>query len=163
MRLTWFPRVSRHSQFGLVGVVVALVFLLGPVASAVAQEPAKPALAFQGDAGLMFLYVKSDKTADFEAMMAKVKEALAKDDSAEGKQRAAGLKLFKAPNGPAPQGATLYLLCADPVAKGVEYAFLPILYKAFPAEAKAFSDKWAEVKHAQSAVIWDLQLVTKMQ
>lgn len=163
MRLTWFPRVSRHSQFGLVGLVVALVFFVGPVASALAQEPAKLGVSFQGDAGLMFLYVKSEKTADFEAMMAKLKEGLGKIDTPEAKQAAAGLKLFKAPNGPAPTGAVLYLLFADPAVKNTEYAFLPILYKAFPAEAKAFSDKWTDVKHPQGAVVWDLQLVLKMQ
>ena len=91
-------------------------------------------------------------------------EAFGKIDAPEVKQQAAGLKVFKAPNGPAPPGAVLYVMLADPAVKNVEYAFLPILYKAFPAEAKAFADKWAEVKHAQAPVVWkDLVLVTKMQ
>jgi hypothetical protein len=163
MRLTWFQPVSRPSQLFLFGLVCALLIAFAPVTSARAQEAAKPALAFQGDAGLIFLYVKAEKTADFEDMMAKVKEALSKSEAPEAKQQAAGLKLFKAPNGPAPAGAVLYLLVADPAVKAAEYAFLPILYKGFPAEAKAFSDKWQEVKHAQSAVIWDLALVSRMQ
>ena len=163
MRLTWFPRVSRHSQLVLVGLVVALVCLVGPVASALAQEPAKPALAFQGDTGLVFLYVKAEKTADFEALMAKVKEGLGKIDTPEAKQVAASLRLLKSTTGPAPAGAVLYVMLADPAQKGVEYAFLPILYKAFPAEAKSFLDKWQDVKHTSGTAVWDLQLVTKMQ
>jgi hypothetical protein len=161
--LIWFPRVFRHSRFGLVALAVAVVFLVGPVASALAQEPAKLGLAFQGDAGLVFLYVKAEKTADFEAMMAKLKEGLGKIDTPEAKQAAASLQLFKAPNGPAPAGAVLYVMLANPAVKNTEYAFLPILYKAFPAEAKAFFDKWAEIKHGQAPVTWDLQLVSKMQ
>jgi hypothetical protein len=163
MRLTWFPRVSRLSQISVTALLLALGFLLVPAPSAVAQEAAKPALTFQGDAGLILLYVKAEKTADFEALMAKLKEGLAKIDTPESKQAAAGLRLFKAPNGPAPAGAVLYIMLADPVAKGAEYAFLPILYKAFPAEAKSFLDKWQDVKHATGPVVWDLQLVSKMQ
>ncbi len=162
MRLTWFPRVSRHSQYGLIGVVVALVFLLGPVTSALAQEAQKPAFSLQGDAGLIFLYVKADKTADFEALMGRVKEAFAKSDAAEVKQQAASFKLFKSLSGPAPAGAVLYVMIADPSVKNVEYWFLPILYKAFPAEGQAFLTKWQDVKHTNQAA-WDLQLVTKMQ
>ncbi len=162
MRLTWFPRVSRHGRFGLIGVVVALVFLLGPVASAVAQEPPKLTFPLQGDAGLIFLYVKADKTADFEALMGRVKEALSKSDAAEVKQQAASFKLFKALSGAAPAGSVLYVMIADPAVKNVEYWFLPILYKAFPAEGQAFLAKWQEVKHTNQ-VAWDLQLVTKMQ
>jgi hypothetical protein len=157
------PQVGR--RLGLVALMFAVAFVLAPVTPAFAQEaPKPPALAFDGDAGLVLLYVKADKTADFDAMMAKLKEAFGKLDSPEVKQQAASLKVFRAPNGPAPPGAVLYVMLADPSVKNVEYAFLPILYKAFPAEAKAFSEKWAEVKHAQSAVVLkDLVLVTKMQ
>ena len=163
MRVARFePQVGR--RLGLVALMLAVAFVLAPVTPAFAQEPPKPALAFDGDAGMMLLYVKAEKTADFDAMMEKLKEAFGKIDSPEVKQQAASLKVFKAPNGPAPPGAVLYVMLADPSVKGVEYAFLPILYKAFPAEAKAFSEKWAEVKHTQAPVVWkDLVLVTKMQ
>jgi hypothetical protein len=162
MRVTWFPRLSRHSQFGLLGLGVALVLLLGPVTSAVTQEPQKPAFALQGDAGLIFLYVKAEKAADFEALMGRFKEALAKAEAPEAKQQAASLKLLKAVSGPAPSGSVLYLLLADPAVKNVEYWFLPVLYKAFPAEAQSFLDKWQDVKHTNQAA-WDLQAVLKMQ
>jgi hypothetical protein len=163
MRVARFePQVGRC--LGLVALIFAVAFVLAPTPPAFAQEPPKPALTFEGDAGLMLLYVKADKTADFDAMLEKLKEAFGKIDTPEVKQEAASLRVFKAPNGPAPPGAVLYVMLADPPVKSVEYAFLPILYKAFPAEAKAFSEKWAEVKHAQAPVVWrDLVLVTKMQ
>jgi hypothetical protein len=163
MRLTRFPRVSRHGRCSLIALAIVLGFSLVPVTSAVAQEAEKPAFAVQGDVGLIFLYVKAEKTADFEAMMAKLKEALSKSEAPEVKEQAAGLKVLKAPNGPAPAGAVLYMLLADPAVKNVEYWFLPILYKAFPTEAKAFYDQWQDVRHATSQVAFDLQIVMKMQ
>ncbi len=164
MRLTWFPRVSRHGQFTLIALALVLGFSLVPVTSAVAQEAQKPTLTFDGDVGIILLYVKAEKTADFEEMMTKMKEGMAKSDVPEVKQQAASFKILKAPNGPAPAGAVLYVMLGDPAVKNVEYAFLPILYKAYPAEAKAFSDKWAEIKHTQGAVLFrDLQLVAKTQ
>ncbi|MBE3132385.1 MAG: hypothetical protein IMZ55_02855 [Acidobacteria bacterium] len=153
MRVTW------NRSFGL---VFAFIMVLAPLA--LAQEAPKPNLTFDADAGIILLYVKADRTAEFEEMMAKMKEGMGKLDAPEVKQQAAGFRILKAPNGPAPAGAVLYVMLADPAVKNVEYAFLPILYKAFPAEAKAFSDKWAEIKHTHPAVIWkDLQLVVKMQ
>ena len=164
MRVTWFPRVSRFGQFSVIGLVLVLGWLLVPPTSAVAQEAAKPTLTFNGDAGVMLLYVKADKAADFEAIMAKLKEALAKSDVPEVKQQAASLKLFRTPAPTSPDAPVMYMLIADPAVKNIEYAFLPILYKAFPAEAKAFSDKWAEVKHAQPPTVFrDLTLVMRMQ
>ena len=46
-------------------------------------------------------FIKPDKTADFEAVIAKLKEALAKSEKPERKQQAAGWKVFKSPD-PAP-------------------------------------------------------------
>ena len=54
------------------------------------------------------------------------------------------------------------MLLADPAVKNVEYWFLSILYKAYPAEAKALYDQWTEIKHTNQ-VIWNLALVMKMQ
>ena len=47
-------------------------------------------------APLLLNFIKPDKTADFEMVMGKVKEALAKSEKPERKQQAAGWKVFKA-------------------------------------------------------------------
>jgi hypothetical protein len=169
MRLTWFPMASIRRP-ALAGLVLAAMFLFGSASSGFAQAaqgqaaaPAKPTLAFTNDAGVILVYVKSEKTADFEELMNKFKEALTKSEAPEAKQQAAGLKVFKAPNGPAPQGAALYVLVADPIVKEVEYWFLSILYKAFPTEAQALYTKWTEAKAATNPVIFDLATAVKMQ
>jgi hypothetical protein len=178
MRLTWFSFGSTYRP-ALAGLVLTVAFVLGAVSLSSAQAaappqqpaaaqqqaaPAKPALAFQNDAGLMIVYIKPDKTADFEDLMNKLKEGLAKMDAPEAKQQAASLKLFKLP---ASAGATVapYVLFADPAVKNVEYWFLPILYKAYPNDGQALLQKWQDAKAATTPnpAIFDLALVMKMQ
>ncbi len=84
--------------------------------------PAQPAAAapnpfvFNGDGGAILNFVKADKTTDFEMVLGKVKEALAKSEKPERKQQAAGWKVFKAAE-PGPNGSVIYLFIMDPVAK----------------------------------------------
>ena len=168
MRLTWFPMASIRRP-ALAGLVLAALFLLGSVSVTYAQAaqapaaPQKPNVSFTHDAGLILLYVKSEKTADFEDLMNKFKEALSKMDAPEAKQQAASLKVFKANSGPVPAGATMYALVADPAVKEVEYWFLSILYKVFPTEAQALYGKWTDAKATTPPLTFDLSLVTKMQ
>src|ERR1051325_683997 len=53
-----------------------------------AQAPAK-ARVFTADAGLILNFIKPDKAADFETVIAKLHEALRKSDKPERKQQAA--------------------------------------------------------------------------
>src|SRR4051794_14626687 len=64
---------------------------------AAAAAPAQPnPFVFPGDGGVILNFVKQDKTADFEMILGKVKEGLAKSDKPERKQQATGWKVFKA-------------------------------------------------------------------
>jgi hypothetical protein len=158
MRLTWIR---------LAVLVFAVAFVLGAVGVSSAQEQAAPAkkdLAFQNDAGLIIFYIKPDKTADFEDLMTKLKDGLAKMEGPEFKQQAAGMKLFKTA---VPSGApsATYFLIADPVVKNTEYWIMSLLYKAYPADAQALFQKWQDVKAATPAQpsLFDLTLVMKLQ
>jgi len=59
--------------------VLALAVLAGSLAPAYAQQ-APNARVFNGGAGLILYTIKADKTADFEMVMNKTKEALSKSD-----------------------------------------------------------------------------------
>jgi hypothetical protein len=174
MRLTWFSPVNDRRPM-LAGLVLAFALVFGaasltyaqaaatPQQPAAAQQqaaPAKPTLSFQNDAGVIILYVKADKTADFEDLMAKFKEALNKVDLPEAKQQAASLKLFKGPVG---NGTAVYVFIADPAVKNAEYWFLSILYKGFPTDAQALYQKWTDAKAATPPSVFDLTLLAKMQ
>ena len=94
-----------------------------------AQQPAAPAQAaqaapttrvFSGDAGMVLNFIKADKVADFEMVVAKLKEALAKSAKPERKQQATSWKIFKAAE-PGAGGSVLYVFIVDPSVKGADY------------------------------------------
>jgi hypothetical protein len=95
----------------------------------------QPGLTFEGDAGLILMQIKPDKTADFESVMAKLKEALAKSDKPERRQQAAGWKIYKSTD-PGPGGNVLYVAVINPVQKGADYTVAKILYEVFPTEVQ---------------------------
>ena len=124
-----------------------------PTQAPPAQTPPQPAAAapspfiFNGDAGVILNFVKADKAADFEMVMGKLKEALAKSEKPERKAQAAGWRYFKASE-PGPLGAVIYVFIMDPVAKGSEYSVGNILVEVLGATEgqalyKTYSDSYA--------------------
>jgi hypothetical protein len=99
--------------------------------------PAAPQVGrvIQGDAGVFFFPVKPEKVADFEKIMAKLKEALTTAEDPVRKEQAAGWKVFKAVE-PGPNNSTLYVFLIDPAVKGTDYAFWKTMYDAFPKEVQ---------------------------
>lgn len=138
----------------VVGLAVALLSATTVFAQATpAAAPAQPAAAppnpfiFNSDGGVILNFVKADKTADFEMVMGKLKEALAKSDKPERQAQAAGWKYFKATE-PGPNGAVIYVFVMDPVAKGAEYSVGNILVEVLGATEgqalyKTYSDSYA--------------------
>jgi hypothetical protein len=103
-----------------------------PAAPAQAAQAAPQTRTFPGDGGMILNFIKPDKTADFEAVMAKLKEALAKSEKPERKEQAKSWKIFKSPD-PAQGGNILYVFVVDPAIKGADYSVANILAEAFPA------------------------------
>ncbi len=141
----------RRIVSGLAVVTLSATTVFAQAAPAAA--PAQPAAAaapnpfvFTGDGGVILNFVKADKTADFEMVLGKLKEALTKSEKPERKTQAAGWKVFKAAE-PGPGGAAIYVFVMDPVAKGAEYSVGNILVEGFGAEGqtlyKTYSDAYA--------------------
>lgn len=134
----------RRIVFGLAVVTLSAtsVFAQTPAPAAAAPNP----FVFNTDGGVILNFVKADKTADFEMVLGKLKDALAKSDKPERKAMAAGWKVFKAEE-PGPGGAAIYVFVMDPVAKGAEYSVGNILVEVFAAEGQAlyktYSDAYA--------------------
>jgi hypothetical protein len=135
----------RRIVFGLVaGMLSASTVFAQAAPAAPAQAPAAPSpFVFPGDAGVILNFVKADKTADFEMVLGKLKEALAKSEKPERKAQAAGWKVFKASE-PGPSGAVIYVFAMDPVAKGAEYKVGDILVEAFGAEGQTLYKTYSE-------------------
>jgi len=134
----------RRIALALVITLVAVLASFGianaqaaPPAPAAAQAaPAPPQTrVFTGDVGIMFNVIKPDKTADFEMVVGKLKDALAKSEDPVHKQMAAGWRVLKNPE-PIQGGNYLYAFLIDPVVKDADYTVSRILAKSFPAEVQ---------------------------
>ena len=90
---------------------------------------------FSSDAAMLTFFIKPDKAADFEKVMAKLHQALANSDKPERKQQAAGWKLFKAAE-PGPNGTVLYINFLSPALKGGDYTISKILAEVYPQEVQ---------------------------
>ena len=131
----------RGLQVFVSGIALA-GFTLAGTAVASAQEAAKPVLPLEGDSAVMIVLIKPDKTADFEAVVAKYKEALAKSDKPARKEQLAGLKIFKSPT--AMGGNTAYIFVADPIVKGEEYDITRVINEVFPSEVTDIFNKYKD-------------------
>jgi hypothetical protein len=121
----------------------APVFAQATPAAAPAQAAAPNPFVFPGDGGVILNFVKADKTADFEMVLGKVKEALAKSEKPERKQQATGWKVFKASEA-GPNGAVIYVFVMEPVIKGGDYSVGQILVEGFGAEGQTLYKTYSE-------------------
>jgi hypothetical protein len=131
-----------------------------------AQPPAAAAAAptartFASDGGMVLNFVKPDKTADFEAVIAKLKEALNKSEKPGRKEQAKSWKVFKSPD-PAAGGNALYVFIIDPAIKGADYTVSNILAEAFPpAEVNELYKQYAAA-YASGQNFVNLSLVSDL-
>ena len=142
------------------------VMSAGPLQAQQAAAPAQAAQAapttrvFSGDAGMVLNFIKADKVADFEMVVAKLKEALAKSAKPERKQQAASWKVFKAAE-PGAGGSVLYVFIVDPSVKGADYTVSNILAEGFPAEVQALYKQYADA-YASGQNFVNLSLVSDL-
>jgi hypothetical protein len=113
--------------------------------------PAKNPYIFSGDAAMTLNFIKADKTGDFEMVIAKLKDALAKSDKPERKQQAASWKVYKASE-PGANGSVLYVSVVDPVVKGADYTVSTILAEAFPTEVQAIYKTYSDAYVSQNII-----------
>lgn len=95
------------------------------------------------DSGIVLNFIKADRTADFEAVVAKLKEALQKSAKPERRQQAESWKVYRSPE-PGPAGSVLYVFTMEPAVKGVDYTISTILAEAFPADAMTLLKQYSE-------------------
>ena len=131
------------------------------------QQPAQQAQAapakreFASDGGMVLNFIKADKTADFEAVIAKLKEALQKSEKPERKEQAKSWKVFKSPD-PAANGNVLYVFVIDPSVKDADYTVSNILAEAFPpAEVNELYKQYAGA-YAQGQNFVNLTMVSDL-
>jgi hypothetical protein len=85
--------------------------------------------------------IKPDKTADFETIVAKLQQALAKSPKPERQKQLAGWKVMKIDK-PLPDGNIAYVHVINPVVQGADYTVMQILYDEFPDERRTLYDMY---------------------
>jgi hypothetical protein len=111
-----------------------------PAQAPAAQAPAAqapPALNFSTPAGLLFHQIKADRTADFEWVMERLKEAMLKSEDAKVKEMVPGFRIYKNPDAMPQTGNIMYVIVVSPTVPEGDYSMttlLNIVYKAFPEQ-----------------------------
>jgi hypothetical protein len=107
-----------------------------------AQQPPQKT-TFTGDVVVMAYAINPDKTADYEKVIAQLKDALSKSEAPEAKQQLAGWKVIKNAM-PNPDGSIVYIHIISPVVKDADYSIMNNIYTAVkdPAAAKAVFDMY---------------------
>ena len=131
--------------------VLALIGIIGPAHPAGAQSASK--LTFEGDTALWTIAIRPDKTADFEQVMGRLREALLKSEDPKRREQAAGWQVMKLAK-PLPDGSIGYVHVIHPVVQGVDYAVMQTLYEAFPEERQTLYDLY------RGAFVQNLSLAT---
>jgi hypothetical protein len=127
-------RFRRLGGLGLGCLLCAVSASPQPPAQPMTQAAvAPPARVFGSNTGVVLNFIKPDKTADFEAVVAKLKDALQKSSNATRKEQASSWRVYKSSD-PGPAGAVLYVYIVDPVVKGADYGVATILGEGFPAD-----------------------------
>jgi hypothetical protein len=109
---------------------------------AYAQEPAKPVLPLEGDAVVMTILIKPDKTADFESVFAKYRESMEKSENPVRKQQLAGIRFYKSTQ--QANGNAVYIVYVDAPVADQEYDITRIILEVFPNEVQEYFAKYKD-------------------
>ena len=123
--------------------------------------PAPATRVFASGTGVVLNFIKPDKTADFEAVIAKLKEALQNSENAQRKEQAASWKVYKSSDA-GPGGSVLYVYIVDPVLKGADYAVTTILAEAFSGDEQTALFKQYVDSYATGQNFVNLALVSDL-
>lgn len=136
--------MRRLSGLVLAGAMVILpAFAQGAAAqdAAPAAQPAVQKLTYEGDAVIVVYAANPGKDAEYEQVITKLKEALAKSAEPTAKEQAAGWTVTKLAKSLDTAGGSTYVHVINPVVKGADYSIVNIVYAASNDEEKrAFYD-----------------------
>jgi hypothetical protein len=139
--------------------VTSAIAQTAPAAPALQATLAKSAYAFSGDAAITINVIRADKTADFEMIVGKLREALQNSAKPERVQQAASWKVYKADDR-GPSGSTIYVFLIDPIVPDSDYTPSTILSEGFPHEVrslyKALSESFVSQTILNLSLVCDL-------
>ncbi len=93
------------------------------------QESAPQKTIYTGEIVIAAYAVNPDKTADYDQVIATLKDSLSKSMRPEAKQQLAGWKVMKAMT-PQPDGSIVYVHVITPVVPNADYSITNLVYEA---------------------------------
>jgi hypothetical protein len=127
----------KYRTFVAVLMIASLVAAYRLGLQAAADEGA--GLRFTGDVALWTVAIKPDRTADYEKVLMRVRDALRQSTDPQRKQQATGWRVMKVAE-PLPDGNIAYVHVITPVVPGADYTLLKSIYDQFPSESQAMYD-----------------------
>jgi hypothetical protein len=139
------------------GLSIAIALLTFSAASQ--SPPQNPgSRVFGSPAGLIFNFIKPDKTADFELVMGRLRSALTTSTDPVRKKQAAGWKIYKASE--EHEGSVLYIFVIDPAIPDADYSITRILAEAYPSEVQDLYMKFRDA-FARGQTLWNVTPVAE--
>jgi len=138
-------------------VVVSLVMVGSGILSTAAHDGGRPRVslgapvqqsaaatnyAFPSGAGMLFFYVRPDRTADFESVVARLAETLDRAEDPIRKQQAAGWRIMKSVE--TTRDASIYVFVFDPAVAGADYDPVKVLSEKQPIDIQPLYEKLRE-------------------
>jgi hypothetical protein len=100
---------------------------------------AAPEYVFPSAAGLLFFYVRPDKTTEFESVVARLSEVLDATADPTRRQQAETWRIFRSTE--AARETLVYVFIFDPAVVGADYDPVKVLGEALPLEAQALYER----------------------
>ena len=148
----WFG-TTRATRAALAAAVVAVMGMDMRAASPQSPQPTASGAqtaptsskdyVFSTGAGMLFFYVKPDKSVEFEAVVTRLNEALDKTTDPVRKQQAAGWRILKSVE--LQTDSPVYVFVFDPAVVGSDYDPVKVLSDGAPADLQAL---YAQLKDA---------------
>ena len=113
-----------------------------------ARAAAAPVLPLEGDAAIVTLFVKPDRAAAFDEVIAKLKAAVQRSTNPQRRAQAAGWQVFRTQE--QVQGNVSYLMRIDPVVADVDYDIPRLLAEELPGEAADLTRVYRDAQVARS-------------
>ena len=110
-----------------------------PVARSAGGPAAQADYRFPSGAGLLFFYVKPDKTTDFEAVIARLSEVLDKTEDPIRKQQAANWRILRSVE--TTPDAAIYVFMFVPATPGADYDPMKVLGDALPTQVQGLYER----------------------
>jgi hypothetical protein len=106
------------------------------------SSPASTPYTFESGAGVLFFYVKPDKGAEFEAVVARIRHVLDSSRDPTRRQQADGWRIYKSVEATA---HPMFVFVFDPAIAAVDYDPIKMLGEALPQEVQGL---YAQLKDA---------------